>query len=155
LLALPNIKVESVNNYGDKFLDLIKDSRRQYKEMMAGDNDVNEVVHDPNHSAAIVISSDEEDASDDEEFASESTESDYGSMAEDTSPYFHQPADVVAFNNQCKNPDVSPRAATNPPYSGTSSSIQPECHETRSLPPATRQKLRSSSRWSRYVKRRK
>ena len=84
-----------VDLYGNRFLKLIRQAQRGYKDMMQQQADP---PLDPNHQNVIDISSDEayEDDAELDELANDDTH-------EEQSAYFRAAPDVEAFNAKCKD----------------------------------------------------
>lgn len=93
MLSIQGIDSDKVERYGKNFLQLIREAKQWYEEMM-GDR-----PPDPNHQNVICLSSDEEfggfEALDD-------LDGDDGSDNE-RSAYFQPPAEVEAFNAHSKS----------------------------------------------------
>ena len=96
MLELPGIDPDKVQRYGKRFLKIIRASQGVYESLMRQQEDR---PQDPNHQNVIDISSDG-DSADDDGFGDFELED--GSQ-EERSTYFKAPADVNAFNAQCKS----------------------------------------------------
>lgn len=97
MIKIPGVDPDKVQRYGKKFLKLILATQQGYVSLMHAEEDR---PQDPNHENVINISSDD-DFNDDG--ASDDFEGEVGSQ-EERSAYFEAPADVRAFNAQCKMP---------------------------------------------------